>query len=191
MTVPVTDLTAVLNERELVRRAATGDARAQRALYDAHVDRVYRLTYRLAGDDDLAADLTQETFIRAFDRLGEFRHESALGTWLHTIAVSVALGALRKQKRRAVRHAPLDEAVEVGRTDRVADADLRERLHEAIDALPEGYRTVFVMYEVEGYTHQEIASALGVQVTTSKGQLFRAKARLREALKHFAGGTTQ
>ncbi|HEV2641805.1 MAG TPA: RNA polymerase sigma factor [Candidatus Elarobacter sp.] len=170
-----------------MRRASTGDAQAQRTLYDAHVERVYRLAYRLAGDDDLAADLTQETFIRAFDRLGEFRNESALGTWLHTIAVSVSLGALRKQKRRAVRHAPLDEAVDVGREDRVADADLRTRLHEAINALPEGYRTVFVMYEVEGYTHQEIATALGVQVTTSKGQLFRAKARLREALKQFGG----
>lgn len=187
MTAPVTDLTAARSERELVRLASTGDARAQRALYDAHVDRVYRLAYRLAGDDDLAADLTQETFIRAFDRLGEFRHESALGTWLHTIAMSVTLGALRKQKRREMHHAPLDEAAQAGHTDRVADADLRTRLHEAIDALPEGYRTVFMMYEVEGYTHQEIASALGVQVTTSKGQLFRAKARLREALKQFGG----
>lgn len=186
MTAPVTDITSARSERALVTRAASRDSAAQRDLYDQHVDRVYRVAFRLAGDDDAARDITQETFIRAFDRLGEFRHESSLGTWLHSIAVSIALAALRKQSRMDKRHVSLDEAANVGRDDNNADVDLRERLHSAINALPIGYRTVFVMYEIEGYTHLEIARALGVAETTSKGQLFRARAKLRESLKQFA-----
>ena len=188
MTASVTDITSARSERELVTRAAARDSAAQRDLYDRHVDRVYRVAFRLAGDDDAARDITQETFIRAFDRLGEFRHEASFGTWLHAIAVSVALGALRKQSRMDKRHAPLDAALDIGRADNNADVDLREQLHAAIDALPVGYRTVFVMYEIEGYSHQEIARTLGVAETTSKGQLFRARTKLRESLKHFARG---
>lgn len=186
MTAPVTDITSARSERELVARAGSGDPAAQRDLYDRHVDRVYRVAFRLAGDDDTARDITQETFIRAFGRLGEFRHESAFGTWLHSIAVSIAFGALRKQSRSNKRHVSLDAAADIGRADIVADVDLRDQLHAAIDALPVGYRTVFVMYEIEGFSHQEIARILGVAETTSKGQLFRARAKLRESLKHFA-----
>jgi len=186
MTAPVTDITSARSERELVSLAVSRDSAAQRDLYSRHVDRVYRIAFRLAGDDDAARDITQETFIRAFDRLEEFRHESSLGTWLHSIAVSIALAALRKQSRMDRRHVPLEAAAGIGRDDNNADVDLRERLHSAIDALPIGYRTVFVMYEIEGYTHQEIADTLGVAETTSKGQLFRARAKLRESLKQFA-----
>lgn len=185
MTATVTEITSARSERELVNRATSGDSAAQRDLYDRHVDRVYRVAFRLAGDDDAARDITQETFIRGFDRLGEFRHESSLGTWLHSIAVSIALGALRKQSRMDRRNVPLEAAADLGRDDNVADADLREQLHAAIDALPVGYRTVFVMYEIEGYSHQEIAQTLGVAETTSKGQLFRARGKLRESLKQF------
>jgi RNA polymerase sigma-70 factor, ECF subfamily len=171
----------------MISRAVAGDMAAQRALYDRHVDRVYRLAFRLAGDDDLARDFTQETFVRAFDRLAGFRSESTLATWLHSIGVSVALNGLRKVKRQRGREAPLDEALTVGSTTRHAEPDLKERLAQAIDALPEGYRVVFVMHEVEGYTHEEIAAALGVQPGTSKAQLFRARAKLRESLADFAG----
>lgn len=173
-------------ERDLVRRAASGDPDAQRTLYDRHVDRVYRLAHRMAGDDDMAADITQDTFIRAFERMGEFRHESAFGTWLHRIAVTTALVAIRSRKRRDRRFGPLDEAAAVGGPETHGEVLLRDRLHQAIDGLADGYRTVFVMYELEGYTHQEIAETLGVAVATSKGQLFRAKARLREALRSVA-----
>src|SRR5947207_10512558 len=166
-----------VDERELIARVRAGDALAERALYDAHVDRVYRLAYRLAGDDDLARDFTQEAFIRAFDRLRDFRAESSLGTWLHAIAVSVSLNGLRKVKRFRSREAELDDAVAIGHTVREAEPDLKERLARAIDALPEGYRTVFVMHDVEGYTHEEIGAALGVQAGTSKAQLFRARAK--------------
>src|SRR5881275_2056346 len=90
-------------DRELIARCLAGDADAERALYDAHVDRIYRLIYRMAGDGDLAQDFTQDTFIRAFERLGQFRGDSSLATWLHSIAVSVALNGMRKVKRTTTR----------------------------------------------------------------------------------------
>lgn len=174
-------------ERDLVVRAAAGEAEAQRALYDAHVDRVYRLACRLAGDADLARDFTQDAFIRAFGKLREFRGDSAFGTWLHTITVSVALNGLRKVRRIHGREVGMESAESLGGTTRRADPDLRDRLHAAIDGLPPGYRTVFVMHDVEGFTHEEIGQALGIQPGTSKAQLFRARARLREELADFAG----
>ena len=88
-----------MDERELIAKVRAGDGAAERALYDAHVDRVYRLAYRLAGDDELAREFTQDTFVRAFDRLGAFRGEAKLSTWLHAIATSVVLNGLRKVKR--------------------------------------------------------------------------------------------
>ncbi len=178
-----------MDERDLIARVRAGDGAAERALYDTHVDRVYRLAYRLAGDDDLARDFTQETFIRAFERLDSFRGESALSTWLHAIATSVVLNGLRKVKRFRGREADLEaaDAVPGGGGRRAAEPDLKERLHRAIDGLPEKYRMVFVMHDVEGYTHEEIGVALGVETGTSKAQLSRARAKLREALADFAG----
>jgi RNA polymerase sigma-70 factor (ECF subfamily) len=176
-----------VEERELIARARLGDGAAERALYDTHVDRVFRLSYRLAGDDDLARDFTQETFIRAFSRLDDFRGEAAFSTWLHRIATTVALNGLRKVKRFQRREAELEEAAQIVSRGRAAEPDLKTRLRQAIDALPAGYRTVFVMHDVEGYTHEEIAGALGVETGTSKAQLSRARAKLREALADFAG----
>jgi RNA polymerase sigma-70 factor (ECF subfamily) len=175
-----------VDDRELIGRVLAGDPSAERALYDAHVSRVFRLAYRMAGDLDRAQDYVQETFIRAFQRLGEFRGESGLSTWLCSIAISITLNGLRKTKRSREREIALEDAPTLGTTARDAEPDLKERLARAIDDLPEGYRTVFVMHEVEGYTHEEIAGALGVQPGTSKAQLFRARARLRVALADFA-----
>ncbi len=176
-----------MNEAELISRAASGDRAAQRALYETHVDRVYRLAFRMAGEEDLARDFTQETFIRAFQRLADFRGESALSTWLHTIATTVSLNGLRKVRRIGARETTIDNAESLGSVDRRADPDLRDALRRAIDRLPEGYRTVFVMHDVEGFTHEEIGTALGIQSGTSKAQLFRARGRLREWLAPFAG----
>jgi RNA polymerase sigma-70 factor (ECF subfamily) len=156
-------------------------------LYDAHVDRVYRLAYRLAGDDELARDFTQETFIRAFERLDTFRGEARFSTWLHAIATTVALNGLRKVKRFRTRETVLEAADGVAGGVRSAEPDLKTRLRDAIDALPQKYRMVVVMHDVEGYTHEEIAAALGMEVGTSKAQLSRARAKLREALADFAG----
>src|SRR5437773_11127525 len=90
---------SLVDERALIARVRAGDGAAERALYDAHVDRVYRLAYRLAGDDDLAREFTQDTFVRAFERLASFRGEAKLSTWLHAIATTVVLNGLRKVKR--------------------------------------------------------------------------------------------
>jgi RNA polymerase sigma-70 factor (ECF subfamily) len=176
-----------VDDRTLIARVLAGDPSAERAMYDAHVDRVYRLVYRLAGDADRAQDYTQETFIRAFGKLAEFRGEAALSTWICSIAVSVALNGIRTLKRRHNRELDLEVVAPglPGSPPSAAEPDLKERLARAIDALPEGYRTVFVMHDVEGYTHEEIGQVLGVQSGTSKAQLFRARARLRTALADF------
>jgi RNA polymerase sigma-70 factor (ECF subfamily) len=175
-----------VDDRILIARALAGDPSAERALYDAHVDRVYRLAYRLAGDSDRAQDYTQETFIRGFARLGEFRGEAALSTWLCAIAVSVALNGMRRTRRQEAREVLLDETLTVAAPAREADPDLKARMAQAIDGLPEGYRTVFLMHDVEGFTHDEIARSLGMQPGTSKARLFRARAKLRTALADFA-----
>lgn len=177
---------SLVHEAELIARVRAGEPAAERELYDAHVERVYRLAYRLAGDDDLARDITQDAFIRAFERLHEFRGDARFSTWLHTIAVTVALNALRKVKRLR-REVGLEEGTDVAGTIREAEPDLKQRLAAAIDALPDGYRAVFVMHDVEGFTHEEIGGALGVETGTSKAQLSRARAKLRVALADFAG----
>jgi RNA polymerase sigma-70 factor (ECF subfamily) len=176
-----------VDQRELIARVLSGDAAAERELYEAHVDRVYRLAYRMTGDDTLARDCTQDTFVRVFERLTEFRGDSAVGTWIHSVAVSVVLNALRTVRRIRARELPEEEAGGLGYQPRRAEPDLRRRLHEAVEALPSKLRMVFVMHDVEGYTHEEIGGALGVPVGTSKAQLFRARARLRDALADFAG----
>ncbi|MGH7506754.1 MAG: RNA polymerase sigma factor [Longimicrobiales bacterium] len=157
-----------VDERVLIERVLAGDAVAERALYDAHVDRVYRLAYRLAdGDADLAQDFTQDAFIRAFNRLGEFRGQAALSTWLHTITVSVALNGMRRVNRWRERETELDVLPDVGHLPRDAEPDLKSRLRDAVRGLPEKYRVVFLMYDVEGYTHEEIGAALDMPSGTS------------------------
>lgn len=179
-----------VSESQLIARAIEGDPAAQRELYDTHVDRVYRLAFRVAGEDELARDFTQEAFIRAFDRLPTFRREASFGTWLYTIAMSVALNGIRSIRRLRTREVPLDVAETLGDRKRIADPDLKDRLHKAIEDLPPGYRAVFLMHDLEGYTHEEIGEVLGIQSGTSKAQLFRARARLREVLADFAGAWT-
>jgi len=183
-----------MDERRLIERVLAGEAGAERELYDAHVDRVFRLAFRMTGREDLAQDFTQDAFIRAFERLHEFRGDAALATWLHTIAASVVMNGMRRVKRFRTREAELDDGlaeVVPARAGRQAEPDLKERLARAIDALPDGYRAVFLMHDVEGYTHEEIGAALGVQPGTSKAQLSRARAKLRDALADFAGEWVQ
>ena len=177
----------LVEQQNLVARVLAGDPQAEREMYDAHVDRVYRLVYRMVGDAELAADYTQDTFIRAFDRLASFRGESALSTWISAIAISVVYNGQRKVRRLRSREVELEHADPVTTRERHSDPDLKLRLHAAIDALPEGYRTVFLMHDVEGYTHEEIGTALGIQDGTSKAQLSRARAKLRKQLAAFAG----
>lgn len=171
----------------LVRRVLDGDPAAERELYDTHVDRVYRLAFRMVGDPDLAQEYAQETFIRVFDKLGDFRGEAALSTWITSVAISVIYNGMRKLKRYRERERGLDHVEPIAVERREADPDLKSRLKAAIDGLPEGYRTVFLMHDVEGFTHEEIATSLGVREGTSKAQLSRARAKLRIALADFKG----
>lgn len=177
----------LVTDAQLISDILRGDAIAERKLYDAHVDRIYRLAWRMSGDETLARDFTQDTFVRAFDKLADFRGESSLSTWLHSIATSVILNGLKKVRRIHGREIGGDELPEVTIDRREAEPDLKLRLQRAIDGLPDGYRTVFVMHDVEGYTHEEIATSLGIQPGTSKAQLHRARARLRDELADFAG----
>lgn len=175
-----------VSERDLIAGVIAGDRAAGRALYDAHAPRIYRLAYRIAGDEELARDCTQETFIRAFQRLGDFRGDAAFGTWIHRVAVTVTLNAMRRRKRWWSRETVLEAAEEVQAAPASSDPDLRERLTAAIDALPEIYRLVVVMHDVEEYTHLEIAGMLGIPVGTSKARLSAARAKLRKALAAYA-----
>ena len=193
MTEPALALTSTdrVNEPDLIARVLAGDRHATRALYDAHVRRVHRVAYRLTGDPQLALEVTQDTFAKALSHLDRFRGDSALTTWLYRITVSIALNAVRRANRHRGRETPLEDADAAGHLVRGEtggiDPIVRDRLHQAIDALPEIYRTTLIMHEFEGYSHVEIAEMLGVAVGTCKSRLFIARAQLRAALRDLEG----
>ncbi len=170
----------------MIDRSCQGEHTAFGELYDANVDRIYRLTYRMVGDDDLARDFTQEAFVRAYEKLDQFRGDASFSTWLHSIAVSVTLTGLRKVQRQRKRERTLEERPYLTSPATTVEPDLESRLKDAIDRLPELYRTVFLMYDLEGYSHNEIATALDVAEGTSKARLSRARAKLRDMLGDFA-----
>jgi RNA polymerase sigma-70 factor, ECF subfamily len=176
-------------ERELLRLAADGDARAIRTLYDRYAPRVYAVVRRIAGDDDLAQDYAQEAWIRAIRALPTFRGDARFSTWLHRIAVNAALQALRKAETRTKREAPAPEDVPIA--PRSNDSLLQKRLERALDELPEGMRQVLILHDVEGYTHEEIGDVLGVTSGTSKSQLFKARAKMRSLLDGLAGAARE
>ena len=172
-------------ERELVRAAQAGNVAAFERLYQENVKRVYALCYRMAGSAQLAEELTQDVFVRAWQKLAGFRAESAFSSWLHPIAVNVAYSERRSRMRRESRVSSHDDL-----TPFEADApQLQPRpadgvdLERAIQGLPEGAREVFVLHDVEGLKHEEIAAQVGIAVGTSKAQLHRARRLLREALQ--------
>ena len=172
-------------EKRLIRRIRAGDARAERQLYDAHVDRIYRLAHRMTGDATQAEDLTQDIFIRAFDRLDDYRGDGPFGGWLHRIATSVICSGLRRRKRLQERESIREDLTSFGHAAPAEDPDLKRRIDRAVADLDESQRLVFVMHDMEGFTHQEIAAAMDSPVGTAKARLSRARARLRELL---AGG---
>ena len=171
-----------VEERQLIERAVAGDPVAERALYEQHVGRVYRMACRMSGNETLAEDFTQEVFVRAFDRLGDFRFGSRLSTWLHTITMTTVLNGLRKTRRIDEREPGHEDLTIFDRGQNDPDATLRISLHAAIDELNEGQRTVFLMHDLEGFTHAEIAATLGIEEGSSKARLSRGRARLREVL---------
>lgn len=185
--------TAPAEQATLIAQILAGDRRAARRLYDAHAQRIHRLAYRLSGDAHLAQDFTQETFLRAFRALRDFRGESSLSTWLHRIALSVTLNGLRKVRQFRTREVAVNDAetMEGLLEDTVrapaaaVDHGLNRQVARAAEELPEALRLTLIMHDVEGYTHGEIAAALNVPEGTSKARLSTARARLRQALAGF------
>ncbi len=165
-----------------VRRAQQGETAAFEQLYREHVGRVYALCLRLAGDRGRAEELTQDVFVRAWEKLGTFQGKSAFGTWLHRLAVNLVLGDRRSESVRVHRVFGTDQPEAFETPGRPPDPIAAMDLERAIATLPRGARTVFVLHDVEGYRHDEIAAMQGSAVGTSKAQLHRARRLLREAL---------
>jgi RNA polymerase sigma-70 factor (ECF subfamily) len=173
---------AVPSPDDLVARAQAGDQGAFRDLYRRHVGRVYALCLRLTGDGRDAEERTQDVFVRVWDKLRSFRGESAFTSWLHRLTVNVVLHEQRTRKRREQRIAPAEDPAALERPKRSETEGLGIDLERAIHELPDGAREVFVLFDIEGYGHAEIARLLGVAEGTSKAQLFRARQLLREKL---------
>ncbi len=181
-----------MSEAEIIRLACGGAPHAFEHLYKTHSRRVYGLCLRLAGNPTEAEDLTQEAFLQVFRKIHTFRGESSFSTWLHRLTVNVVLMRLRKKRHREV---SLDATVEPGEEDsrpliEMGGPDLRlngvldhVNLRHAIDRLPDGCREIFILHDVEGYEHNEIAGILGCSVGNSKSQLFKARLRLRTLLQ--------
>ncbi|MDB4882283.1 MAG: polymerase sigma factor, sigma-70 family [Gemmatimonadetes bacterium] len=188
---PVTNRVDVMeNEQLTVQRALAGDQAAMRALWTRHAPHIDVVVRRLVGHDlDLAADVAQEVWIQIFRALPSFRGDAQFGTWAHRIAVNRTLNALRRTKRMA--------AVEVDMEDDTSSVEpeaeralLAASIEEAAAKLAPGARTVFLLHDVEGFTHEEIAAELGITAGGSKSQLFKARAKLRILLAHMIDGPT-
>lgn len=173
------------DEAASVRAALTADAReraAERALYEQHVDRIYRLALRMTGNAELAEDLTQDVFMRAFDRLYQYRGDAGLGTWLHRVAISVILNAITKRKNATAREVPLDPSAAAASRSGAIELDTRDRVRAAVAQLPEELRVVVLLYDVEGYQHNEIAGMMGITAGACRMRLLRAHQLLRSML---------
>lgn len=163
-------------------RAAAGDRDAFARLYQAHTGRVFALCARMTADRALAEELTQDVFVRAWEKLPLFRGESSFGTWLHRLAVNVVLNHRESDGRRRRHFVDDDLALDAAPARPHAPGD-RMDLEQAIATLPPGARRVFVLHDVEGYRHEEIAALFGITTGGSKAQLHRARLLLREALQ--------
>ena len=179
-----------ISEAEAIERAKQGDAQAFEVLYSLHKRRVYSLCLRMTANTAAAEDLTQEAFLQLFRKIATFRGESAFSTWLHRMAVNVVLMQLRKKGLPVV---PLEDTMEteeetprkeLGALDpALAGSVDRLQLQRAVEALPPGYRMIFLLHDVEGYEHNEIAGMVGCSIGNSKSQLHKARMKLRELLK--------
>ena len=168
---------------DLVARAQAGDQAAFRDLYRQHVGRVYALCLRLTGDARDAEERTQDVFVRLWDKLGSFRGESAFSSWLHRLTVNVVFNEQRTSGRRERRVLPAADPAALEQQRGSGTEGLSIDLERAIAELPDGAREVFVLFDIEGYGHGEIAELTGIAEGTSKAQLFRARRLLREKLE--------
>jgi len=183
---------ADVDETEAIERAKQGDAEAFQLLYERHKRRVYSLCLRMTGNTAEAEDLAQEAFLQLYRKISTFRGESAFSTWLHRLSVNVVLMHLRKKGLPVV---SLEETTQGGVEDETPKKDFgaddialagsidRLQLQRAVDSLPPGYRTIFVLHDVQGYEHNEIAAMVGCSIGNSKSQLHKARMKLRDLLK--------
>jgi RNA polymerase sigma-70 factor (ECF subfamily) len=170
-----------------IQRAIEGDERAMRALWSQHAPHIDAVVRRLVGDSEAAADIAQEVWIQIFRARPTYRGDSQFGTWAHRIAVNRTLNALRRTRRLAKIETDLEvdsASVEHGSERSM----LAQTIESAAAKLSPGARTVFVMHDVEGFTHEEIAAELGITAGGSKSQLFKARAKLRKLLAHLVDG---
>jgi RNA polymerase sigma-70 factor (ECF subfamily) len=183
-----------LSEAEIIRRAQNGDQAMFEQLYRLHSRRVYAVCVRMVKDPAEAEDLTQEAFLLLFRKIHTFRGESAFSTWLHRLAVNRVLMCLRSKSLPSVSlDEPLDPnessgppAIDLGSLDSILEGSLdRINLERCIKRLPTGYRTIFLLHDVQGYKHHEIAEILGRSVGDSKSQLHKARGQLRSMLHEF------
>ncbi len=188
-----------LNETDAIERAKQGDAEAFQALYDKHKRRVYSLCLRMTANVAEAEDLTQEAFLQLYRKIATFRGESAFSTWLHRLSVNVVLMHLRKKGLPVV---SLEETTQGAEEDSpkkdfgtqdlaLAGSIDRLQLQRAVEDLPPGYRTIFVLHDVEGYEHNEIAEIVGCSIGNSKSQLHKARMKLRDLLKMNRAGKNE
>jgi RNA polymerase sigma-70 factor (ECF subfamily) len=169
-------------EMRLVRAAQQGDLLAFERLYRDNERKVFGLCLRMSSDGALAEELTQEVFVRAWRKLGSFRGDSAFSSWLYPLTLNVARSEHRSRRRRDARIVATEDPARLERTPRAPMPEAGFDLERAIATLPPGARAVFVLHDVEGRTHEEIAGMLDIAPGTSKAQLFRARRLLREAL---------
>jgi len=180
------DKTATL---ECIRRAQAGNVDAFEVLYRQHSGRVYALCLRLkAGDASDATELMQDVFIKAWRRLETFRGDSSFSSWIHRLAVNTMLENARSDRRREARVLSMEDTSLLPGAARSSGIELRMDMEEAVAALPKGARLAFVLHDIEGYQHQEIAEQLKVSVGTVKAQLHRARRLLRERLEGMPDG---
>lgn len=168
------------SEADIIKACLKSDRAAQKALYDRYKTRMYTLAYRITGNFEDANDVLQEGFLLIFKKLHTFKGEAKLSSWIHTI---VARTAIRKIKDKIY-----FEDIESADTSTIIDWGASidsDYLEKAISNLPEGYRTIFTLYEIEGFKHREIAELIDISESTSKSQLFKAKKMLRENLEKF------
>jgi RNA polymerase sigma-70 factor (ECF subfamily) len=169
-------------EWRLVRAAQGGDLHAFERLYRENERKVFGLCFRMASDPALAEELTQDVFVRAWQKLGSFQGRSAFSSWLYPLAVNVALSERRSRRRRTSHEMATDDPTPLERPEKPELPDSGIDLERAMASLPPGARAVFVLHDVEGYRHEEIANMTGMAEGTSKAQLHRARKLLRERL---------
>jgi RNA polymerase sigma-70 factor (ECF subfamily) len=167
---------------DVVRRAQNGDVAAFEAIYRANSATIYALCRRMVGDEGEARDLVQDVFVRAWQRLPTFKGQSALGTWMHRLAVNVVLEHMRSAKRDLARFIDDDDATASLPATRTPSPDTQMDIDRAVAQLPAGARSVFVLHDIHGYSHDEISQMTGIAPGTARAQLFRARRALMRLL---------